>query len=94
MNLLAKISNVFVIFTVAMVKTIAVIIRMKLAARKTTVHAQLDNSLAQMVNALIITWFVIKFRTVLMIRMNRYIVMLMSAPKWKSINADINVLIH
>lgn len=54
MNLLAKISNVFVIFTVVTVKMIVVIIRMKLAARKTIVHVQLDNSLVQMVNALII----------------------------------------
>lgn len=54
MNLHVKISNVFVIFIVAMVKMIAVIIPMKLAAKKTIIHVQLDNFLVQMVNALII----------------------------------------
>lgn len=54
MNLHVKISNVFVIFIVAMVKMIAVIIPMKLDAKKTIIHVQLVNFLVQMVNALII----------------------------------------
>lgn len=54
MNLHVKISNVFVIYIVVTVKMIVVIIPMKLAAKKTIIHVQLDNFLVQMVNALII----------------------------------------
>jgi hypothetical protein len=80
-NSLVKISNVFELNIVAMVKTIVVIILMRLAVRKTIIPAQQDNLHVTMVNALTLIWFVTRYLIVLTILMNHCIVMLMNAQK-------------
>ena len=51
------------------------------------------NSLATMANVSTTNLYATKLPTVQMNRTNHFIAMLMSVPKWKSINADTNALI-
>lgn len=75
-------------------KMIAVIIPMKSIARRRTILALPDNSLATMANVLTTRSCATKLLTVQMNRMNLCIVTLMNVPRLRFISADINVLTH